>query len=106
MPPVRKMLPILLAALTAPLVVRAQSGQEKIVQEKLERSGTLEYVPAGKAFSADASSGAVARRCVRLRSEAARRTRKRVTALSTRARTTTAGELPHGKLHGKAGIDG
>ncbi len=59
MPPTRarNLLPLLLASLTVPLVVRAQSGQEKIIQERLERAGTLEYVPAGKAFSADAAVG-------------------------------------------------
>ena len=40
-----------------PLAARAQSGQEKIIQERLERSGTLSYEPAGKAFSADAAVG-------------------------------------------------
>ena len=45
------------STLAVPLAARAQSGQEKIVQEKLERSGTLEYTPAGKSFSTDATFG-------------------------------------------------
>lgn len=55
----RAILPLLATVCCAalPLAARAQSGQEKIVQEKLERSGTLEYLPAGKAFSADAAVG-------------------------------------------------
>ena len=45
------------ATLTVPLAARAQSGQEKIIQERLERTGSLAYEPAGKAFSTDASFG-------------------------------------------------
>ncbi len=45
------------AVLTVPLSVRAQSGQEKVIQERLERTGSLAYEPAGKAFSTDASFG-------------------------------------------------
>lgn len=37
--------------------VRAQSGQEKIIQQRLERAGTLDYEPAGKAFSTGATAG-------------------------------------------------
>ena len=59
MPSRAHFLPLLVTALTlaVPPAARAQSGQEKIVQEKLERSGTLEYTPAGKAFSTNATFG-------------------------------------------------
>ena len=54
-----RILPLLVAASTSvvALSARAQSGQEKMIQERLERNGTLAYEPAGKAFSAEASIG-------------------------------------------------
>ena len=45
------------ATLMVPRCAQAQSGQEKVIQERLERTGSLAYEPAGKAFSADASFG-------------------------------------------------
>lgn len=48
---------VLVMTLAVPLAAHAQSGQEKVIQERLERTGSLAYEPAGKAFSADSSFG-------------------------------------------------
>lgn len=46
-----------LAMTHAPVCVHAQSGQEKIIQQRLERAGSLDYEPAGKTFATTANVG-------------------------------------------------
>lgn len=74
----------------SPSSVRAQSGQEKIIQQRLERAGSLDYEPAGKAFSTNASVGS-------------RQAAVRSFAFGGRSANTKAGD---GAFHARAFDDG